>query len=222
MGIRTVVGVFVCAAWAWSGRAEAEPAGEPTAAAEEPSASQARRDAQVFRAEVGVAFPVNFGGAAGGSAGASAGLGALSPTAQVTLGPRLAGPMWLAFGVDAAVHESKQVPTEEADAIDVTVYSVGGSAALRADFPVLPFLELGGYGAFRVGWSQDPFGEALSLSGHVGLGAHFRPTDLFGVRTELEVFRVGHARHARADGIEATNTSAEVHVVPKVGLTLSF
>ena len=60
------------------------------------------------------------------------------------------------------------------------------------------------------------------MSGHLGVGLHFRPTNFFGIRTAVELFRVGYARFEQAEGDVYETAAAEVYAGPSASLTFSF
>ncbi len=183
---------------------------------------EAARDAQVFRVNVGGYLGnLNAGGLAAGGTGT---LGSLGPTVSLGAGPRLTGPLWLEFGLEASYFQAGGQAEEEPH---VSVWGAAGSVALRLDVPILPKVEIGGSFTPRINAQFGSSWEQLSVSGHLGAGLHLRPTDFFGIRTDLELFRVGYARHEfiSSEGIASDPQevfAAELYAGPSVSLTFSF
>ncbi len=178
---------------------------------------EAVREAQVFRVNAGAAMGTLSAGSLGPLSSAGAGsLGGLAPTVSLTAGPRLGGPLWLVFGVEGSVLEISNGD------VGARVWGAGGSLGVRLDVPILPKVELGGSATSRVSTQFGPDWDSLSVSGHIGLGLHLRPTSFFGIRTDVEVFRVGYAS---ADGLSGSGhevIAAEIHAAPSLSLTFSF
>ena len=208
-----VGGVSVCAEFEIFAEG-AETKQEDVQASKELEAREAaERDAQGFRVNVGTSMATLDAGVGGAGS-----LGGLVPSVSINGGPRLAGPLWIAFGLEGALYQS--APGEQADS--TTVWSVGGSAALRLDVPVLPMVEVGGSLTPRISAQFAPSWEQLTVSGHLGVGLHFRPTNFFGIRTAVELFRAGYVRFEQAEGDVYERFAAEIYAGPSASLTFSF
>ena len=177
---------------------------------------EAARDAQVFRVNAGASMATLNAGSSG-LAGVGS-LGAVGPTVSINAGPRLAGPLWLAVGLEGSVNQSE--PGEQAESM--TAWGVGGSIALRLDVPILPMVELGGSVTPRINAQFGQWWNQLSVSGHLGVGLHLRPTNFFGIRTEVELFRVGYTRFEPTGSDVYELFAAEIYAGPSASLTFSF
>jgi hypothetical protein len=208
-----VGGVSVCAEFEIFAQ-DLETKQEDAPASKELEAREAaERDAQVFRVNAGASVATLSAGV--GSAGT---LGGLIPSVSVSGGPRIAGPLWIAFGLEGSVY---QTAAEQED-VRTTAWSVGGSVALRLDVPILPKVEIGGSITPRINAQFGPYWEQLSVSGHFGVGLHLRPTNLFGIRTAVELFRAGYSRLEQSEGGVYENVAAEIYAGPSMSLTFSF
>lgn len=238
LAVLTIGSIVPLPAWA----EEAPSAGEAPAPREEPRTGvaaesrdaevAARRRGQIFRVDLGLSLP---SGAMGGSA---AGLGAgplgWTPTVETAFELRLAGPAWGFVRAKGAYWADDNCCSEN------EAWSAGGDLGVRIELPLFHWLDVGGHVLLGVDVEHARYDTttgdfldhwALSGAGAVGLAAHLRPTDFFGVRLSVDLFSAGHAR-ASMEGTEPGTgrvlrqdeaiTHAQLTAAPRVELTYTF
>ncbi len=210
----------------------AAPVATSSATAESGDAQvAARRRGQVFRVDLGLSLP------SGAMGGAAAGLGAgplgWTPVVETAFELHLTGPAW------GFVRARGSYRTNEDCCSRSFVWGAGGDVGVRVEAPLFPWLDLGGHVAVgagvdhsRIDWGSD-FSQtwALDAAGVLGLSAHLRPIDVFGVRLSVDIVSVGHSRSSwegtlagtgyvqRAD---ASSTYAQLTATPRFELTYTF
>jgi hypothetical protein len=226
----TVAGVVVCAASRPAAAAEPDtsapapatsaPAPAP-APAEKPAAASERKE--IARIDFGLSFPHVNGLATVGGAGGLGGLGGGGlwlPTIEAAFELRIAGPLWALARLSGSYTDSLA-----SGYVHYAAGSFAGDVGVRLEFPLFHWLDAGGHlllGASDTE-STDDFYDAkdLVLRGVAGVGAHFRPTDFFGVRLSLDLLSATHEEASIPDYEVHTNAIA-LTSTPRVELTFTF